>query len=69
METNTDLLRSGGDEAIVAGCACAVLDNGHGKGIGGNGKKFGWWISEDCPIHGKPNVARIASSNAKRRGI
>ena len=69
METNTDWLMPGSDGAIVAGCTCAVLDNGHGKGIGGNGKKFGWLISEDCPIHGKPNVARIASSNAKRRGI
>lgn len=43
----------GSDAAIKAGCTCPVLDNGHGKGVGGNGEKHGWWFTEDCPLHGK----------------
>ena len=43
----------GSDAAIEAGCTCPVLDNGHGRGVGGNGEKYGWWITEGCPLHGK----------------
>ena len=43
----------GSDAAIKQGCTCPVLDNGHGKGVGGNGEKHGWWFTEDCPLHGK----------------
>jgi len=43
----------GSDAAIKQGCTCPVLDNGHGKGVGGNGEKHGWWITEGCPLHGK----------------
>lgn len=43
----------GSDAAIKAGCTCPVLDNGHGRGVGGNGEKYGWWITEGCPLHGK----------------
>jgi len=46
-------MNPGSDEAIEQGCTCPVLDNGHGKGVGGNGEKFGWWITADCPLHGK----------------
>ena len=43
----------GSDAAIKQGCTCPVLDNGHGRGVGGNGEKYGWWATEDCPLHGK----------------
>lgn len=43
----------GSDAAIKQGCTCPVLDNGHGRGVGGNGEKHGWWITEGCPLHGK----------------
>lgn len=42
----------GSPEAIAQGCTCPVLDNGHGKGYLGDGERFGWIISEDCPVHG-----------------
>lgn len=43
----------GSPAAIKAGCTCPVLDNGHGRGVGGNGEEHGWWITADCPLHGK----------------
>ena len=43
----------GSDTAAAQGCTCPVLDNCHGRGVGGNGEKFGWWITTDCPLHGK----------------
>lgn len=45
--------KPGSPEAIKQGCTCPVLDNGYGKGIYGEGEKFGWWVSQDCPLHGK----------------
>ena len=42
----------GSDEAIEKGCTCPVLDNAHGNGARGDPN---FWISEDCPIHGKVN--------------
>ena len=52
-DMNTTTLNPGSDAAIKQGCDCPVLDNGHGRGIGGNGEKHGWWITEGCPLHGK----------------
>lgn len=43
----------GSDEAIKAGCICAVLDNHHGAGCGTfneDGTPH-FWIRLDCPIH------------------
>ena len=37
----------GSPEAYANGCKCPILDNAHGKGIGGGH----YWISEKCPIH------------------
>lgn len=42
----------GSDAAVKKGCTCAVWDNCRGKGRGGNGKKWGWWVTADCPLHG-----------------
>ena len=39
------------DEALAAGCTCPVMDNGHGRGYMGDGERFGWVVSGDCPIH------------------
>lgn len=52
-DMNTTIPNPGSDAAIEAGCTCPVLDNGHGKGVCGNGERFGWWITADCPLHGK----------------
>ena len=52
-EMNTTIPNPGSDAAIVAGCTCPVLDNGHGRGVGGNGEKYGWWITEGRPLHGR----------------
>jgi len=43
----------GSPEAVTAGCTCAVMDNHYGKGFpyGGNGPCF--YVSADCPLHGK----------------
>lgn len=46
------MLKQGSKEAIDAGCTCPVLDNHHGKGAYGDGEKYGWWVTADCPIHG-----------------
>uniref|UniRef100_A0A6M3LNG2 Uncharacterized protein n=1 Tax=viral metagenome TaxID=1070528 RepID=A0A6M3LNG2_9ZZZZ len=44
----------GSDEAIEAGCSCAVLDNEHGAGCGWTGENGQplFWITSNCPIHG-----------------
>jgi hypothetical protein len=39
----------GSEAAIKKGCKCPVLDNGRGRGLG-NGH---YWISGNCPLHGK----------------
>lgn len=51
-EETKEVLPPGSEEAIRAGCQCPVLDNGHGRGYLGDGQKFGWWINDDCPMHG-----------------
>ena len=45
--------KPGSDEAIDAGCTCAVIDNGHGKGMSGPGGGKLWWITGGCPLHDK----------------
>ena len=42
----------GSGEALEQGCKCAVLDNRHGKGAFDFGEGV-FWITEDCPLHGK----------------
>lgn len=50
---NTVTPDPGSNAAIKQGCICPVLNNARGKGIGGNGAKHGWWITEGYPLHGK----------------
>jgi hypothetical protein len=54
----SDWLRPGSPEALKAGCSCAVLDNAYGAGRGGDGKRWGWWISGNCPLHAGPEAPR-----------
>lgn len=42
----------GSEEALAAGCTCAVMDNCRGKGRGMDGVRFGWVTTADCPLHG-----------------
>lgn len=50
--TDKNVPNPGSVEALKQNCRCAVLDNGYGKGHLGDGDKYGWWVSEDCPLHG-----------------
>jgi len=45
------LPKPGSREAVASGCTCPVVDNHNGSGYGGDGKRFGWWYSSDCPVH------------------
>ena len=42
----------GSDDAVNAGCTCARMDNGYGRGAMGStpGNRL-FWISGDCPLH------------------
>lgn len=41
----------GSDAAREQGCHCPVMDNAHGRGRYGDGKEFGWFTAEGCPLH------------------
>ena len=42
----------GSDSAAAAGCRCPILDNHFGRGRYGDGYRYGWLYSVDCPLHG-----------------
>lgn len=42
----------GSNGARAVGCTCPVMDNSHGLGRYGDGKKYGWWQAGNCPLHG-----------------
>jgi hypothetical protein len=42
----------GSDEAILAGCECAVLDNHHGAGAYEVNGRPVFWVNGECPLHG-----------------
>jgi hypothetical protein len=46
------VLAPGSIEAREQGCSCAVIDNHYGRGRGGDGTRWGWFISGDCRVHG-----------------
>lgn len=46
-----DVPAPGSKEAVDNGCTCAIMDNCYGKGIGGDGARWGWWITQGCPLH------------------
>ena len=41
----------GSAEAIKDGCLCPQIDNHFGLGWGGLGEKYGWVVTESCPVH------------------
>lgn len=43
--------KPGSKYARALGCTCPVMDNCHGKGRGGDGKQFGWFVSDLCGVH------------------
>lgn len=47
----------GSDAADELGCTCPVMDNAHGRGRGGDGARFGWYIAGNCPVHAQPKNA------------
>lgn len=51
----------GSAEARARGCTCAVIDNHYGRGRYGDGERYGWFMSGDCPLHG--------ASNADKQGV
>ena len=64
--TNTDWLNPGSPEARHKGCTCPIDDNKRGAGVGGDGKKHGWWMNADCPLHGsRIYVAKKEDSDAE----
>lgn len=46
--------KPGSPAARSEGCTCPVADNHHGKGRGGDGLNYGWYVFETCPLHGTP---------------
>jgi hypothetical protein len=49
----------GSDEALAAGCTCPVIDNGHGRGLGGGTLRHPesgllmFAFNLECPLHGE----------------
>ncbi len=52
----------GSPEARENGCTCPVLDNAHGKGRGADGERYGWYMSEGCPLHDPERIASEVES-------
>lgn len=43
--------KPGSEKAVSIGCTCAVIDNYYGRGHRGDGARYGWIVSEGCPVH------------------
>jgi hypothetical protein len=56
-------MRPGSPVAVRAGCKCHVMDNAHGRGIGGDGERYGWVMSSSCELHG--SFALVASDSSE----
>lgn len=41
----------GSPAATANGCICAVMDNCRGAGRGGDGERWGWYVTGGCPLH------------------
>lgn len=55
MQPQKDTPPPGSNEALDQGCACPVMNNGHGRGyLGGVKDEYGetvYVICEACPLH------------------
>ena len=47
--------KPGSRAAENLGCTCPIMDNARGRGAYGDGERYGWWMSADCPLHGRPS--------------
>lgn len=76
MTASTDIVsrletpKPGSPEAIRIGCACPIMDNGHGKGwMGGVKDENGETIfvyTVGCPVHdAKPDAIRALQEKAR----
>lgn len=52
------------DVAIAQGCACPVLDNGHGQGFSLDGRLV-WWVNVECPMHGGGSDWELTEAGAQ----
>lgn len=52
MSAANPVANPGSIAARAIGCACPVLDNGHGRGggVSADGSPA-FWITEGCPVH------------------
>ena len=41
----------GTEDAHAKGCTCPIIDNHYGKGRGGDGERYGWYMMGNCPLH------------------
>ena len=58
----------GSREAVVQGCICAVIDNGHGRGYLGGMKDFEsgetmFVVTVGCPLH-SPGVVGVGEAGS-----
>ena len=51
-ENRIEVYPPGSKFALEHGCSCAVMDNHRGAGRYGDGKKYGWFMTQDCKLHG-----------------
>jgi hypothetical protein len=54
IDTNIEVLvvhHPGSPKAREQGCKCPIMDNAHGRGIGGDGARYGWVMSSQCMLH------------------
>jgi hypothetical protein len=61
-----DIPKPGSKEAILDGCKCPIIDNEYGLGRGGNGFEFGWFVNEDCPLHGTQDYNSFINKEQNR---
>lgn len=48
-----DMPPPGSDAAFKLGCICATMDNHYGDGRGGDGERWGWFMTGGCKLHDK----------------
>lgn len=58
--------RPGSAEALVEGCTCAVIDNHYGRGYGGDGERYGWFVTGGCPLHDVDDAISEAARTVTR---
>jgi hypothetical protein len=54
----------GSDEALKAGCICAVIDNAHGRGYMGQAGVFVYTVG--CPVHDSPSPSVAPDAKSGR---